>query len=176
MTKKPIIIFPNPILRKVSQPVVKIDSKIKHLISEMLEVMYASGGIGLAAVQIGVLYRLVVIDLWEDCPTNNPLVLINPEILSISKDYSVTQEGCLSIPDYRANVKRPSFVTVKYLDCDAYPQIIYADGLLATCLQHEIGHLNGVLFIDHISRLKRDMVIEKFTKLAKLEKLAKFHN
>ncbi|CAL9914969.1 peptide deformylase [Candidatus Liberibacter solanacearum] len=163
MTKKSLIFFPDPVLRKVSRSVETIDSDIIHLIEDMFEVMYSSDGIGLAAVQIGILYRVVVIDL----NTKSPLVFINPTIVSSSNDCSVCEEGCLSIPNYRADVKRASFVTVKYLDSNAQPQIIYADGLLATCLQHEIDHLNGILFIDHISRLKRDMIINKLSKLVR---------
>ncbi|MEG8099379.1 peptide deformylase [Candidatus Liberibacter brunswickensis] len=168
MTKKSLIILPNSILRKVSSPIETINSDIMQLIDDMFEVMYSNEGIGLAAVQIGVLYRLIVIDLHGCDGSKKPMVLINPTILSLSSDCSFNQEGCLSIPNYRADVKRSSFMTVKYTDCDSQTQIIYADGLLATCLQHEIDHLNGVLFIDHISRLKRDMVINKFSKLARL--------
>ncbi|AKK19866.1 peptide deformylase [Candidatus Liberibacter africanus] len=167
MDKRSLVILPNPILRRISRPIEKIDSEIMNLIDNMFEVMYSAEGIGLAAVQIGVLYRVIVIDL-QDCADNGgAMVLINPTILSRSDGFSVYQEGCLSIPDYRADVKRASFITVRYMDRNAQPNIIYADGLLATCLQHEIDHLNGVLFIDHISRLKRDMVINKFSKLAK---------
>ena len=124
-------------------------------------------GIGLAAIQIGVPRRMLVIDLSRDDEENKPQVFINPEILKVSDDVSTYEEGCLSIPDYYAEVERPASLTVGYVDRDGKQQTIEADGLLATCLQHEIDHLNGVLFIDHISRLKRDMVIKKFTKLAR---------
>ncbi|MBY7649543.1 MAG: peptide deformylase [Candidatus Liberibacter europaeus] len=168
MTNKSLVIFPDPILRQVSEPIDRIDSNILRLIDDMINVMYYFSGIGLAAVQIGILRRLVVIDLHGDAENRIPLVFINPIILSSSKDYSTYKEGCLSIPDYSSEVKRASSITVKYLDCDSQTQVIYADGLLATCLQHEIDHLNGILFIDHISRLKRNMVKDRFKKLAKL--------
>ncbi|AHA28222.1 N-formylmethionyl-tRNA deformylase [Candidatus Liberibacter americanus str. Sao Paulo] len=167
---KPLIIFPDPILREISQPIERVDIDIISLVDDMLDVMYYNNGVGLAAVQIGFLYRLVVIDVSRDYKNNNHMVFINPVILSSSKDCSVCVEGCLSIPDYRYEVKRPSYITVKYLNCDLQPNIIYADGLLSTCLQHEIDHLNGILFIDHISLLKRNMVKNKFAKLAKLQK------
>lgn len=168
MVKKPLVIFPDPILRRVSRPIEKINSDIMNLIDNMLEVMYSTDGIGLAAVQIGVLYRLVVIDLQDHAHRKNPMVFINPKIITFSDDFSVYREGCLSIPDYRADVKRSAFITVRYMDCNAQHQIIYADGLLATCLQHELDHLNGILFIDHLSRLKRDMITKKMSKLVQL--------
>jgi peptide deformylase len=129
--------------------------------------MYDAPGIGLAAVQIGVDRRMLVIDVAREGEDKAPLVFINPEIIASSDERSVYEEGCLSIPDYYAEVERPAEVTVNYLDVDGTRQTVKADGLLATCLQHEIDHLNGVLFIDHISRLKREMVIKKFTKAAK---------
>jgi peptide deformylase len=137
----------------------------------MLDTMYDAPGIGLAAVQIGVERRMLVIDVSREDEERTPLVFINPEILTSSDDRSVYEEGCLSIPDYYAEVERPAKVTVKYIDRDGKNQMVEAEGLLATCLQHEIDHLNGVLFIDHISRLKRDMVIKKFTKAAKAKAL-----
>lgn len=167
MTIKPLIILPDPLLRQVSQPVERIDAESLRLASDMLETMYDAPGIGLAAIQIGVPRRLLVIDVSKDGEEKTPLVVFNPEILTSSDARSTYEEGCLSIPDYYAEVERPAAVTVKYVDRDGREQQLEADGLLATCLQHEIDHLNGTLFIDHISRLKREIVIRKFTKAAK---------
>ena len=168
MTIKPLIILPDPILRQVSKPIETVDSEVKKLADDMLETMYDAPGIGLAAIQIGVARRLLVLDVSKDGEEKKPLVFINPEIVSSSDARSVYEEGCLSIPDYYAEVERPATIAVKHLDRDGKEQIVEADGLLATCLQHEIDHLNGVLFIDHISKLKREMVIRKFTKAAKM--------
>ncbi|MGQ3210342.1 MAG: peptide deformylase [Shinella sp.] len=168
MTIKPLIILPDPILREVSKPIETMDSEVKKLADDMLETMYDAPGIGLAAIQIGVARRMLVLDVSKDGEDKTPLVFINPEVVSASDARSVYEEGCLSIPDYYAEVERPAMITVKYLDRDGKEQLTQADGLLATCLQHEIDHLNGVLFIDHISKLKREMVIRKFTKAAKM--------
>lgn len=167
MTIKPLIILPDPLLRQASSPVERIDSESLRLADDMLETMYDAPGIGLAAVQIGVPRRLVVIDVSKEGEEKAPLVFFNPEILASTDARSTYEEGCLSIPDYYAEVERPAGVTVRYVDRDGKTREIEADGLLATCLQHEIDHLNGTLFIDHISRLKREMVIRKFTKAAK---------
>ncbi|MGF0537535.1 peptide deformylase [Agrobacterium sp. ES01] len=167
MTIKPLIILPDPILRQSSQPVERFDSDLHKLADDMLDTMYEAPGIGLAAIQIGVARRLLVIDISKEDEDRQPLVFINPEIITSSDERSTYEEGCLSIPDYYAEVERPAAVTVKSLDRDGREQMTEADGLLATCLQHEIDHLNGVLFIDHISRLKREMVIKRFTKSAK---------
>lgn len=168
MTIKPLIILPDPILRELSKPIETIDSEVKKLADDMLETMYDAPGIGLAAIQIGVARRMLVLDVSKDGEDKTPLVFINPEVVASSDARSVYEEGCLSIPDYYAEVERPAAITVKHLDRDGKEQIVEADGLLATCLQHEIDHLNGVLFIDHISKLKREMVIRKFTKAAKM--------
>jgi peptide deformylase len=170
MTIKPLIILPDPLLRQVSKPIERVDPDFQRLADDMLETMYDAPGIGLAAIQIGVPRRMLVIDVSREGEDKQPLVFVNPEIVVSSDERSVYEEGCLSIPDYYAEVERPATVTVKYLDRDGKEQTVEADGLLATCLQHEIDHLNGVLFIDHISRLKRDMVIKKFTKAAKSAK------
>jgi peptide deformylase len=167
MTIKPLIILPDPLLRQVSTPVEQVDSQIIQLADDMLETMYDAPGIGLAAIQIGVARRMLVIDVSREDEENKPIVFINPEIVKTSDELSTYEEGCLSIPDYYAEVERPAALTVNYVDRTGKQQTLEADGLLATCLQHEIDHLNGVLFIDHISRLKRDMVIKKFTKIAK---------
>lgn len=167
MTIKPLIILPDPLLRQVSKPVERVDADITKLVDDMLATMYDAPGIGLAAVQVGVPRRLLVIDISKEGEEKQPLVFINPEILTSSEERSVYEEGCLSIPDYYAEVERPAAVTVKSLDREGRERMTQADGLLATCLQHEIDHLNGVLFIDHISRLKREMVVKKFTKAAR---------
>ncbi len=167
MTIKPLIILPDPLLRQVSAPIERVDAELEQLIDDMLETMYEAPGIGLAAIQVGVPRRLLVIDLAKEGEEPAPLVYINPEILKSSDERSVYEEGCLSIPDYYAEVERPASITVKALGRDGKETVTEADGLLATCLQHEIDHLNGVLFIDHISRLKREMVIKRFTKAAR---------
>ena len=179
MTIKPIITLPDPVLRQVSKPVERVDDDLRRLLDDMLETMYEAPGIGLAGIQIGVPLRIVTIDVsphekddGEDGaeakePKREPLFLINPKIVSLGDEPSIYEEGCLSIPDYYAEVERPASVTVSYLDRDGHEQLLQADGILSTCLQHEIDHLDGKLFIDLLSRLKRDMVIKKFTKLAK---------
>lgn len=171
MTIKPLIILPDPLLRQVSTPFEHVDAEVQKLADDMLETMYEAPGIGLAAIQIGVQRRLLVIDVSKEDEEKRPLVFINPEIITSSDERSVYEEGCLSIPDYYAEVERPASVTVKSLDRDGKEQLTEADGLLATCLQHEIDHLNGILFIDHISRLKREMVIKRFTKAARAKAL-----
>ena len=167
MSIKPLIILPDPILRQVSKPVERVDDQLRKFAGDMLDTMYDAPGIGLAAIQVGESLRMLVIDLAKEGEEPAPHVFINPEVLESSHDRSVYEEGCLSIPDYYAEVERPASVRVKYLDRDGKAQEIAADGLMATCLQHEIDHLNGVLFIDHISKLKRDMVMKKFKKLAR---------
>lgn len=167
MTIKPLIILPDPLLRQQSKPIEQVDAEITRLADDMLETMYDAPGIGLAAIQIGVPRRMLVIDISREDEDRKPVVFINPEILTVSDDVSTYEEGCLSIPDYYAEVERPAALTLAYIDRDGKKQTLEADGLLATCLQHEIDHLNGVLFIDHISRLKREMVIKKFTKAAR---------
>ena len=168
MTIKPLIILPDPILRQVSAPIEQVDDAVRKLSADMLETMYDAPGIGLAAIQVGIARRMLVIDLSKEDEEKKPQVFINPEILQSSDERSVYEEGCLSIPDYYAEVERPAKITVKYLGLDGKEQLLDAEGLLATCLQHEFDHLNGVLFIDYISRLKREMVIKKFTKASKL--------
>jgi peptide deformylase len=167
MSIKPLVILPDPVLRLVSKPVERVDAPLLKLADDMFETMYDAPGIGLAAIQVGEPLRLLVIDLAKEGEEPAPQVFINPEILEKSDERSVYEEGCLSIPDYYAEVERPAKVRVRHLDRDGKEQEVEAEGLLATCLQHEIDHLNGVLFIDHISKLKRDMVVKKFKKLAK---------
>ena len=167
MSIKPLIIIPDPLLRQVSKPLERVDDAVRHFADDMLETMYDAPGIGLAAIQVGEPIRMLVIDLAKEDEPRTPQVFINPQILRSSDDRSVYEEGCLSIPDYYAEVERPATVTVSYLDREGAQQELEAEGLLATCLQHEIDHLDGVLFIDHISKLKRDMVMRKFKKLAR---------
>ncbi|WP_102829890.1 peptide deformylase [Bartonella bovis] len=167
MLMKSLVTLPNPILREVSKPIEHIDLAILKLADDMLETMYHAQGIGLAAIQIGVPLRMLVIDVAENNAPKNPLVVINPEILWLSDERNIYKEGCLSIPEYYAQVERPKRLRVRYRDREGKQTEIEADNLLATCLQHEIDHLNGCLFIDHISKIKRDMVIRKLKKRAK---------
>ena len=165
MTRLTILEYPDPRLRTRATPVDAVDASLRELIDDMLETMYAAKGIGLAATQVDVHRRVLVADVSEE--RNDPRVFINPEILWTSEEKAVYEEGCLSIPEFYEDVERPAQVRVKYLDLEGREQEVEASGLLATCLQHEIDHLNGVLFIDHISRLKRERVVKKFAKAAK---------
>jgi peptide deformylase len=167
MALRDILIIPDKRLRLVSEPVKKIDAEVKKLVEDMFETMYEAPGIGLAAIQVAVPVRLVTMDLAKKEGPPEPRVFINPEIVWTSDEKATYEEGCLSIPEFYEDVERPAQVKVKYLDLDGKEQEVSAEGLLSTCLQHEIDHLNGVLFIDHISKLKRDMVVKKFRKLAK---------
>jgi len=167
MTTKPLVLLPDPVLRQTSKPVERVDDDLRRFADDMLETMYDAPGIGLAAIQVGEPIRMLVMDVSKEEEDNKPYVLINPEVVATGDEVSTYEEGCLSIPDYYAEVERPASVTVNYLDRDGKSCTMEADGMLATCVQHEIDHLNGILFIDHISKLKRDMVIKKFTKLAK---------
>lgn len=164
MSVKQLVILPDPLLREVSKPVATVDDRILCLADNMLETMYHAPGVGLAAIQVGEPVRLLVIDVAGRDEPENPLIFINPQIVWSSDERNVYEEGCLSIPDYYAEIERPKKVGATYLDRTGKLQELEADGLLATCLQHEVDHLNGVLFIDHISRLKRDMVIRRFKK------------
>jgi peptide deformylase len=167
MALRDILIIPDKRLRLVSEPVKKIDAEVKKLVEDMFETMYEAPGIGLAAIQVGVPRRIVTMDLSKKDEDKEKRVFINPEVVWSSDERNVHEEGCLSIPEFYEDVERPAQVRVKYLDLDGKEQEIEASGLLATCLQHEIDHTNGVLFIDHISKLKRDRIIKKFTKVAK---------
>jgi peptide deformylase len=167
MAIREIITLPDKRLRLKSEQVKRIDSAIRKLVDDLFETMYAAPGIGLAAIQIGIAKRVVTMDLSKKEDDHKPQVFINPEITWKSEETSKYEEGCLSIPEYYEEVERPVKVKVKYLDLDGKEHEIEASGLLATCLQHEIDHTNGVLFIDHISKLKRDRVIKKFAKAAK---------
>ncbi|MBO0717009.1 MAG: peptide deformylase [Rhizobiales bacterium] len=167
MAIREIIKLPDKRLRLMSEPVKQIDAGIRKLVADMFETMYKAPGIGLAAIQVGVAKRVITMDLSKKEGDHEPQVYINPEILWQSEEPAKFEEGCLSIPDYYEEVERPAAVKVKYLDLAGKKREIDAKGLLATCLQHEIDHINGVLFIDHLSKLKRDRVIKKFTKAAK---------
>ena len=171
MTLRAIIKLPDEkTLREVSKPVAAVDAPVKKLWDDMLETMYEAPGIGLAAIQIGAPRRLIVVDLSREGEVKTPLFMANPEVTWSSVAQSDYEEGCLSIPEYYDMVARPSAVKVRFLDRKGGTQEIEANGLLATCLQHEIDHLNGVLFIDYISKLKRDRVVKKFLKAQKLGK------
>jgi peptide deformylase len=172
MTIRPILTAPDPRLKAVSTDVETVDSAIRTLIDDMAESMYAAEGIGLAAVQIGVAKRVLVIDLDQKDGKKNPKAYINPKIVWASDEMAVFEEGCLSVPEIWDDVERPARIKCEYLDRDGNSQVLEADGLLATCLQHEMDHLNGVLFIDHLSRLKRAMAVKKLTKLKKLKEPA----
>src|SRR5262245_53696856 len=170
MAVLPIITLPDPLLRKKSAAVERIDADLLRLADDMLETMYAAPGVGLAGVQVGVPRRLIVLDTAKDEEERRPLVMINPEILELGPEMRLHEEGCLSIPDVRLEIERPASVKVRYLDREGKPQELAADGLLATAIQHEIDHLNGRLIIDFLSRLKRDIIVRKFRKQAKTEK------
>jgi len=172
MTTRPIITAPDPRLQAVSTDVAKVDDEIRKLVDDMADSMYAAEGIGLAAVQVGVPKRVIVIDLDQKEGKKNPQAYINPKILWASEETAVFEEGCLSVPEIWDDVERPARIRCEYLDRDGNKQSLEADGLLATCLQHEMDHLNGVLFIDHLSRLKRAMAVKKLTKAKKLKETA----
>jgi peptide deformylase len=176
MAVRDIIKLPDKRLRLKSESVQKIDAGIKKLVDDMFETMYDAPGIGLAAVQLGIAKRVVTMDLSKKEDDAKPLVFINPEITWASDEKATYEEGCLSIPEYYEEVERPAEVKVKYMDLDGKSHEITAKGLLATCLQHEIDHTNGVLFIDHLSKLKRDRVIKKFIKAAKNESKSEAKN
>ncbi|UXN73913.1 peptide deformylase [Devosia sp. A8/3-2] len=167
MAIRPILVIPDARLRAVADPIIEVDDEIKTLAKDMLDTMYDAPGIGSAAPQIGVMRRIVVIDSAPEGETPDPMVLINPEITKFGEEMQVTEEGCLSIPELFYEVERPSAVTVKYTDLDGKEVVKDAEGKLAVCIQHELDHLDGVLYIDYLSRLKRDRVIKKFDKAAK---------
>jgi peptide deformylase len=167
MAKLPIITLPDPILRKLSTPVERVDDDLRKLADDMLETMYAAPGVGLAAVQVGIPRRLVVLDVADEDEQPHPLVLVNPEIVALGSQMRVHEEGCLSIPDFRVEIERPATLTLRYLDRDGKERELEAEGLLATAIQHEVNHLDGKLIIDFLSPLKRDMVVRKFKKQAR---------
>ena len=164
MTVKSILTEPNPLLRQVSKTVKEVQNEERQLMDDMLETMYDAPGIGLAAIQIGILKRVVVIDLSKDEEKKKPIFLINPKIISRSKKTSMYEEGCLSLPGQYFEIERPSECRVEYLDYNGDLKELKADGLLSTCIQHEVDHLNGVLFIDYLSKLKKSMIVKKLVK------------
>ena len=172
MTIRPILTAPDPRLQAVSMDIETVTDEIRTLIDDMADSMYAADGIGLAAVQIGVPKRVIVIDIDQKDGKKNPRAFINPKLTWASEEMAVFEEGCLSVPEIWDDVERPARIKAEYLDRDGKKQILEADGMLATCLQHEMDHLNGVLFIDHLSRLKRSMAIKKLTTATKLKESA----
>jgi len=168
---RPILRYGDQVLHEPALPVEVVTPDIDRLVEDMIETMYAAPGIGLAAIQVGEPRRLIVLDVAQredETADRDPIVMINPEILTVSDEAIVREEGCLSIPEYYAEVERPAELRVRFLDRDGKSHEIEAKGVLATCIQHEVDHLNGKLFIDYLSKLKRDMVIKRFTKQAKL--------
>ena len=164
MTVKTILTEPNKILRQVSKPVKKIGKEEQQLMDDMLETMYSANGIGLAAIQIGIPKRIIVMDISKDKDNKNPMYFVNPIIRNKNEEILTYEEGCLSVPDYFAEVDRPKYCEVEYLDYNGENKILEADGLLATCIQHEMDHLEGILFIDYLSKLKKTMIVKKLSK------------
>lgn len=167
MARLPILVAPHPILKRKAQPVAEVDARVVKLMDDMVETMYDANGIGLAAPQVGVLDRVIVVDVHEKGEPANPMRLANPEIVWSSDEKSVCEEGCLSVPEQYAEVTRPQRIRVRYLDEKNQQQEIEAEGMLATCIQHEIDHLNGVLFVDYLSMLKRNILLKKVQKMQK---------
>jgi peptide deformylase len=165
MTVKKIITEPDKLLRQISEKVEEVGDEEKKLMNDMLETMYAAKGIGLAAIQIGVPKRIIVIDLSKDTKKNEPMFFINPVIQKKTLDKSIYEEGCLSVPDQFAEIERPSKCEITYLDYNGKEQLLKAEGLLSTCIQHEMDHLEGILFIDYLSKLKKSMIIKKLSKI-----------
>jgi peptide deformylase len=165
----PIITIPDPVLRKEAAAVERIDDELRRLMDDMLATMYDAPGVGLAAPQIGISRRLIVMDAAKDDDEKTPIVMVNPRILERSEELRTHEEGCLSIPEVTAEVERPAVTRVAYLDREGKPQEAELEGIWSTIVQHEIDHLNGVLFIDYLSRLKRDMIVKKFTKQKRAE-------
>jgi peptide deformylase len=167
MAIRTILTAPDPRLKKKSQPVDSVDAEIRQLMDDMLETMYDAPGIGLAAPQIGELRRVIVLDIDREDLKTGPILMANPEIIEASDEDATYEEGCLSVPEHYSDVVRPAKVTVRYLDRDGETREMTCEGLLSTCVQHEIDHLDGILFIDHISALKRNMILRKLLKARK---------
>lgn len=172
MALLPIIIAPDPRLKRTAEPVAQVDDSVRTLMDDMLETMYAAPGVGLAAPQVGVNQRVIVVDCAREGEPPDPHCLANPELLWHSEDSSTHEEGCLSLPSHYAEVKRPARIKVRYLDRDDQLRELEAEGLLATCVQHEMDHLDGVLFVDHLSRLRRDTILRKLIKTHKVKSTA----
>jgi peptide deformylase len=169
MASLPIIVAPDPRLKQTAAPVGRVDAPLRRLIDDMLETMYAAPGIGLAAPQVGALIRLIVVDVAKDDAPRDPHALVNPELVWVSEEDATYEEGCLSVPDHYAEVTRPARIRVRYLDRQGENRELEADGLLATVIQHEMDHLDGILFIDHLTSLKRNMILRKLLKARKAE-------
>ncbi len=169
MTIRPILTAPDPRLKAVSEPIAKVDDETRKLADDLLDSMYAADGIGLAAVQVGVPKRMLVMDIAQAQGKREPKVFINPKILWASEEMAQMEEGCLSVPEIWDDVERPAKIRAEYQDRDGKVQTLEADGLLACCLQHEMDHLDGVLFLDHLSKLKRSIALRKLTKAKRLK-------
>jgi peptide deformylase len=167
MAVLPIIVAPDPRLKRIAEPVAKVDAETRRLMDDMLETMYKAPGIGLAAPQVGVLKRVIVIDLAREDEKPQPLRMANPELIWVSEEDAVYNEGCLSLPEHYADVTRPAAIKVRYIDHENEIRELAADGLLATCIQHEMDHLDGILFVDHLTALKRNMILRKLLKAKK---------
>ena len=171
MAIRPILTIPDPLLRKQAKPIERVDDELRRLMDDMLATMYDAPGIGLAAPQIGISRRLIVMDPAKEEAPQTPVIMVNPKILVRSEDMRMHEEGCLSIPDFIAEVERPAKTRVFYIDREGKEQETELEGIWSTLVQHEIDHLNGVLFIDYLSRLKRDMIVKKFSKAKRAEAL-----
>ena len=170
MALLPIIIAPDPRLKQISAPVARVDDATRRLMDDMLETMYQAPGVGLAAPQVGVLRRIIVLDAANKDEPRQPYAMVNPELVRVSDQDLRSEEGCLSLPDHYADVVRPAGIRVRYLDHEGEIRELDAEGLLATCIQHEMDHLEGILFVDHLSALKRNMILRKLTKAKKTGK------
>ena len=167
MALRLILTEPNELLRQKSLPVDKVDAELQNLMNDMLETMYAAPGIGLAAIQVGVPKRVIVLDIAPKDKPKNPMFFVNPEIIETSRNISTYEEGCLSVPGQFAEINRPEKCHIKYLDYYGQPKELRAEGMLATCIQHEIDHLEGILFIDYLSKLKKSMIVKKLSRQKK---------
>src|SRR5262249_13651343 len=167
MAKLDIIVAPDPRLKVKCKPVAQVDAQVRRLMDDMLETMYAAAGIGLAAPQVGIARRVIVLDIAKDDEEPQPLRMANPELVWVSEEDATFNEGCLSVPELYGDVARPAAIRVRYLDRENEVRELAAEGMLATCIQHEMDHLDGVLFIDHLSALKRNMILRKLVKAKK---------
>lgn len=160
----PVIVAPDARLKVVSEPVAAVDAEVRRLMDDLLDTMYDAPGVGLAAPQVGVAKRVIVVDVAREGEAAKPLRMANPELIAASDETAAYEEGCLSLPDQYAEVRRPTRCTVAYLDYDGAAQRLDAEGLLATCVQHEMDHLDGILFVDHVSKIKRDLILRRLAK------------
>ncbi len=176
LPRLPILIAPDPRLKRRAEPVVRTDKALFRLADDMLETMYESAGVGLAAPQVGILQRVIVADVTSKDSEPNPIIMVNPEIVSTGDEEIATEEGCLSLPGQFADVERPERVTVRYLDTEGHEQVRELSGLESVCVQHEIDHLEGVLFVDRIGRFRRDRIFEKLVKAKRMGRLEQAHS